>query len=135
MNFSTVTVAFTVLMVGCVAHSAYKSTPPEVTAASVQSSESSLARQQAGSLFFLSERLGWVASNGTVYCTRDGGDHWQRVYAGSVTDTIAVFFINENEGWMTVNQTSGDHAHLVLQTRDGGAHWRQVLNVDSPILS
>lgn len=43
---------------------------------------------------------GWIATNYGFYCTTDGGLNWYQKLAG---DCESVFFINQNEGWVSTS--------------------------------
>lgn len=64
---------------------------------------------------FINPTTGWIASEQGVLRTTDGGENWELV--GTPEDVEAVFFINENEGWICGND--GYIAH----STNGGQTW------------
>ncbi len=85
------------------------------------------------SVFFLTRRLGWLASfdtlstNEVLYRTGNGGRTWQafrapgHVVAAGSQD--AVYFISRRVGWLTDTQPTGP-IEALLGTSDGGRRWR-----------
>ncbi|MBN2213264.1 MAG: T9SS type A sorting domain-containing protein, partial [Bacteroidales bacterium] len=68
------------------------------------------------SVCFVNENKGWAAGeNGTILRTTDGGINWI-LLARQFFDLNAVYFIDENTGWIV-----GDF--IILRTTDGGDNW------------
>jgi len=83
------------------------------------------ARKDAGTkksllgVYFVNEKKGWiVGDSGTIMCTNDGGETWEK-QTSPVTDQelLKIQFINEREGWAV--GTFG----LILHTDNGGKDW------------
>jgi photosystem II stability/assembly factor-like uncharacterized protein len=80
--------------------------------------------------FFFSETHGWIVghdSNGhaIVLITKDGGDNWEKVDVEEPYSFGSVSFINDNEGYATVNSENmyGYENHKLYHTQDGGYTW------------
>lgn len=75
---------------------------------------------------------GWVTGgNGMLLKTVDGGQHWAAVTNSghttgidntTGTDSKALFFLDANTGWITVEHHD-DNGLEILHTTDGGASW------------
>lgn len=69
---------------------------------------------------------GWVVGeNGKILKTNNGGNNWIQITntgISSVSKSKSVFFLNENEGWITNSEPSWSY-HAILHTSDGGANW------------
>ena len=51
------------------------------------------------SIFFLNDKLGWVAGqNGTIYHTTDGGESWVAQNSGSNFDLFSIIFTDSING-------------------------------------
>lgn len=86
------------------------------------------ARTRMQAVDFLNARDGFLAGQGTVWATTDGGRQWSEVYRGPA-DLRAVAFINARDGWAW-------GWHRLLATTDGGHHWQQVYQAGaSPLVS
>ena len=73
-------------------------------------------------VYFVNENKGWiVGDSGTILCTNDGGESWEKQIS-PVTDQelLKVQFINENQGWIV-----GTYG-LILHTADGGKNWERL---------
>ena len=72
------------------------------------------------SVFFLDDRLGWVAGdNGTVLMTENGGAEW-RIASVSVNQHLySIVMADRDIGWAV-----GDRGAIV-STRDGGKEWQR----------
>ncbi len=80
--------------------------------------------------FFVSETHGWIVgrdNNGfaIVLITNDGGDSWEKVNVENAYSFGSVDFINDNEGYATVNTYSitGNERYKLFHTQDGGYTW------------
>ncbi|RKX99310.1 hypothetical protein DRP77_13540, partial [Candidatus Poribacteria bacterium] len=54
---------------------------------------------------------------GTSLHTEDGGRTWEKQYSGVKNSLKAVYFLNENVGWVVGGEGT------ILATRDGGRRW------------
>lgn len=72
------------------------------------------------SVFFYDSKNGWIAGDGCILRTRDGGEHWAVVYQDRDIHE-EVFFSTGQLGWATM-KNSGD---FVL-SEDAGSHWVRV---------
>ena len=66
----------------------------------------------------------WICGSGTIKFYNGSAWEWQAGPAGSYN---AIFFLNDNEGWVVGN--SG----LIGHTSDGGTNWHQQNHSNSPI--
>ncbi|HXJ62571.1 MAG TPA: hypothetical protein VNN79_02350, partial [Actinomycetota bacterium] len=64
---------------------------------------------------FVDARRGWVAGDGVIEATTDGGATWTRQYEGPA-QIDSLQFVDPIDGW-----AFGEHE--LLRTMDGGAHW------------
>lgn len=72
-------------------------------------------------LQFVSAKTGWLAADGRLYRSSDGGASWN---SGPGAANFADFqFIDENLGW---GRRSGSSSGDLLQTKDGGQVWTKV---------
>jgi photosystem II stability/assembly factor-like uncharacterized protein len=70
-------------------------------------------------LYFLNSQTGWcVGSYGLTYKSQDGGDTWVEQNSGTDKELNAVYFVNENVGWI-----AGEN--IVMKTTDGGETWEE----------
>jgi photosystem II stability/assembly factor-like uncharacterized protein len=66
-----------------------------------------------------------VGGKGTVLLTRNGGDTWTQVSAGTRADLNGVAFSDAAHGWAVGAVGSDDRVRgIILATTDGGAHWK-----------
>jgi photosystem II stability/assembly factor-like uncharacterized protein len=71
--------------------------------------------QALAAVQFTDSGHGWVAGDGRIMATADGGASWTRQYAGPA-DLGQVDFLDDQHGWAA----GGDS---LLRTTDGGASW------------
>ncbi len=70
--------------------------------------------------FFIDENNGWITTtDGTLLCSTNGGDSWQRSWFLPYTKFISICFINKEIGWV-----SGDNG-MLLKTTNHGLSWNQ----------
>jgi photosystem II stability/assembly factor-like uncharacterized protein len=94
-------------------------------------------------LFFVTPSTGWVvlqkqATDALHYQeyqfwlarTTDGGQTWQLQHEDKDSGVTRIFFVNEQEGWLTGVRYIGlsplRFVHLILHTVDQGQHWTDV---------
>lgn len=73
---------------------------------------------------FHNDEIWMCGSNGGIYHTYDGGEHWTIQRNGNDISLPryylrSIFFVNLSDGWAV-----GDDG-LVIYSRDGGAHWSE----------
>ncbi len=80
--------------------------------------------------FFISDTHGWIAGNDSnghaiVLITNDGGESWEKVDVNEPYSFGSINFINDNEGYATVNSESiyGYENNKLYHTQDGGYTW------------
>ena len=91
-------------------------------------------------IYCLNENAGWITrgsgspefGNNRLYRTQDGGETWlTKEIPGSRTIIDAVYFRDDNEGWVAGSEKipGPDRADgftgLILHTRDGGQTWEE----------
>jgi photosystem II stability/assembly factor-like uncharacterized protein len=91
--------------------------------------------------FFVNTSIGWVALHQCerdvagewdflrVLKTTDGGQSWKTQYEANNAWPSALWFVNENNGWLVGSMYQRDQpflAALVLRTIDGGRTWLDV---------
>jgi len=82
---------------------------------------------------FASPQNGWVAGNGVIFSTNDGGKHWSRQYSGRAR-LSALDFVDSRNGWAAgMDPISG--TGVLLGTSDGGAHWTKLTDTPHPLRS
>lgn len=77
------------------------------------------------SVSFVDTTHGWVAGDGLILATMDGGTTWSSQYSGDETIT-ALDFVSPSTGWAV----GGD---ALLATTDGGANWQPVGEPPQPL--
>jgi photosystem II stability/assembly factor-like uncharacterized protein len=83
-------------------------------------------------IYFVNEDEGWLAGEGSLLHTRDGGKSWSEISRPTNdTNVLHLYFVNSKEGWiiggyplMPADDTG------VFSTCDGGASWRQLSERD-----
>lgn len=79
---------------------------------------------------FVSPATGWIAGDGAILGTTDGGRSWHRQYSGRVEFT-SVSFANSLDGWAAgVDPIPG--TGVLLGTRDGGRTWGTLVEPRNP---
>jgi len=71
--------------------------------------------ESARSLFFLSERLGWMATASGVWRSGDGGHNWKRL--ARLRGLLRMHFLDERRGYAVGAEKA------VYETQDGGQSW------------
>jgi photosystem II stability/assembly factor-like uncharacterized protein len=71
-------------------------------------------------IYFYDSNHGWVVGVSDILCYKNG--IWTRQKNPTGKALYSVFFLNENEGWI-----SGDYG-VILHSTDGGANWTIQLN-------
>lgn len=67
---------------------------------------------------------GWVVGdNGKIFKTVDGGATWDATVYNSNYGNNNIFFINNNEGWISTRDNSMGGTPLMLHTTNGGSTW------------
>ena len=93
------------------------------------------------SLFFVDSTMGWVGGQipGTILKTTDGGTTWETQTSGiDPGEAInAVFFIDQQKGWLTgYNKPDTIGIGVIKKTTDGGVSWvSQTSGTDQYLLS
>jgi photosystem II stability/assembly factor-like uncharacterized protein len=77
----------------------------------------SLIYNNVNAIQFIDSLEGWLAQNGGVSHTRDGGRTWQFILLKPLQFTYGVFFLGRDYGWV-----AGGNG-FVYRTTDGGASW------------
>ncbi len=72
-------------------------------------------------LHFISTDEGWVASNGHVWHTMDGGINWTDHYAGGASLIVGIHFYSPTIGFII------DQGNNLFKTIDGGQTWTYIL--------
>lgn len=73
-------------------------------------------------IFFVNHNTGFIAAqNGIIYKTTDGGLNWSTVSTATTQNIVKLFFVDENNGWVTLSSYIGDGK--MLHTTDGGNTW------------
>jgi photosystem II stability/assembly factor-like uncharacterized protein len=73
-------------------------------------------------VFFINDSVGWVATDGGVLKTTNGGSSWNYNLIGTGTRFNAISFPSENIGWAVGTSSAGG---LIYKTVDGGLSWTQ----------
>jgi hypothetical protein len=80
--------------------------------------------ESARSLFFLSERLGWMVTASGVWRSGDGGNNWKRL--ARLRGLLRVHFLDEQHGFAVGAEKA------VHETHDGGQSWAPVRAAAEP---
>jgi photosystem II stability/assembly factor-like uncharacterized protein len=51
------------------------------------------------SIDFINDQVGWIAGDGTLLKTMDGGETWDFVSMDSARNIVEIDFVNETVGW------------------------------------
>ena len=79
------------------------------------------ARAALRAVAFVSPTNGWVAGDGTIRATRDGGRTWQTQYSGRA-QISSLYFVDGQVGWAAgIDAVAG--TGVLLGTHDGGRTW------------
>ncbi len=70
---------------------------------------------------FINNDIGWMAGDGAILQTTDGGENW--TIKNDKWDFYIIDFINDSIGWATTH-------NRVLKTRDGGRNWIQQIFIN-----
>lgn len=82
-------------------------------------------------LKMIDEKTGWALTKSGVWRTNDGGATWldvgpneigSEIYAQTHTDSIEVFFLNGQEGWIAYVDSKVTY---IYHTKDGGLNWKK----------
>ncbi|WP_127534018.1 hypothetical protein [Paenibacillus kobensis] len=95
---------------------------PVSTAANSVSSHVGI--HQVSALRLADANTGWIAGDGQIARTDDGGAHWKTQYSGSAA-VLQLFALNSKLVWATLDNGTGKSARLIRST-DGGSHWQTV---------
>lgn len=96
-------------------------------------------RQQSGTMawlhavFFLNERIGWVAgSSGTLLMTVDGGETWAALERPTEDTIRDIYFSDASMGWIVCERdiyklrTKEEARAYLMKTVNGGRSWQRV---------
>jgi len=74
---------------------------------------------------FINDQVGWIAGEGTLLKTEDGGDTWNFIEMDSLRDILKIDFVNETIGWAIIGVPDEWHfLHTgIIKTEDGGRTW------------
>ena len=75
-------------------------------------------KENAVSLFFLDETLGWLVTDRGIWKTEESGHSWRKL--AGLRGILAVCFISPTRGWAV------GYPKRVLETRDGGKSWKKL---------
>lgn len=80
---------------------------------------------QLNSVFFTDSQTGYIAGNGTILKTSDGGDSWTKTI-NSDNNFFSVYFTDATTGYVT----GGFFEGFILKTTDGGSSWSTLIYTD-----
>ena len=88
------------------------------------------------SVFFLNEKLGWVAGEKNLWKTDDAGRTWAKL-PGPGYPVTRVHFLNEQDGWGLSAERDGpsdskQQRPLAVETHDGGRTWKPLVVEGAP---
>ena len=78
----------------------------------------------AASIFFLNDSLGWLVTDKAIWRTEEGGRDWKRVK--KVHGIHRVYFKDDKLGWAVGSEKT------ILESKDGGLHWSELDAADLP---
>jgi photosystem II stability/assembly factor-like uncharacterized protein len=70
---------------------------------------------------FLNENVGWIAGDGKLLKTEDGGLTWKSYHVDNNWSFVKIDFINEFVGWAVIEIS--DSTLRIQKTEDGGQSW------------
>jgi photosystem II stability/assembly factor-like uncharacterized protein len=74
-----------------------------------------------------------AGTNGQIYSTRDGGEHWRIQTPITSGDFIDVSFATLQNGWTTGYVGGNESRALLFVTKDGGERWEEIGIADKEI--
>jgi len=81
-------------------------------------------KEDALSLYFLNEQLGWMVTDEGLWRSQDSGQSWEKVK--KVRGLRRVCFVDASRGWAV------GHPKAVYATTDGGLEWSKLPEADQP---
>jgi len=78
------------------------------------------------SCFFLNDFTGYVVGDlGVILKTTNGGTNWNNIYNQVIYDAISVSFLNNNTGWIYIENNTNLDSTFVLKTINAGISWNK----------
>jgi photosystem II stability/assembly factor-like uncharacterized protein len=72
---------------------------------------------------FVDSETGWLAGNGSIMKTEDGGTTWISIFNNDNLIIGMIDFVNRSTGWMVSYDNSGGGGMVVSKSTDGGHNW------------
>jgi len=85
------------------------------------------------SIDFINDKVGWMAGDGMLLKTEDGGDTWKSLQIDPEWNIYTVDFVNENIGWCCGgydDEIKQKFYHIFIKSLDGGQTWTIQRNVE-----
>ena len=75
---------------------------------------------------FINDQVGWIAGEGTLLKTEDGGVNWYSLYIHKNWEINKIDFINESIGWgigSYHDEIEDTWKDIITKSKDGGQTW------------
>lgn len=78
-------------------------------------------------VYFLNEKEGWLAGEGVLYKSNNGGRDWKPIYLPEhIVGVDDVYFANRMNGWIVADLDRQSYERTFLLTQNGGKTWQRL---------